>query len=112
MTNKFRYIASILLLVVYAAFFASTNMFYHVHYQNGNKVVHSHFMFGGENHSHNSFELQLIAQVNTLTYDSPETLQVELPQPTFIDKTEAILGVEYLFSASSCNIALRAPPAG
>ena len=42
MKKRFRQLSSVVMLVVYAFFFASTNLFYHSHQLADSKVVHSH----------------------------------------------------------------------
>lgn len=56
MKKRFRQLSSVVMLVVYAFFFASTNLFYHSHQLADSKVVHSH-PFSDRFHSHSSSQV-------------------------------------------------------
>lgn len=58
MTRHLKY-KSALALVLFAFFFASTNLFPHVHEGPHGRIVHSH-PWSGKTHSHSDSELQLL----------------------------------------------------
>ena len=59
-----RKISSVLLLVLYATFFVSTNLCTHSHDIFGHHIVHSH-LGGGAHHSHSADQIQTINILNT-----------------------------------------------
>ena len=64
--NRLVRISGILLLSLYAFFFASTNLFIHTHEGSYYKIVHSH-PWSGKAHGHTSQEVQLINIVSDQT---------------------------------------------
>lgn len=107
--RRLRKITSVLLLVLYATFFASTNLFVHSHDIFGQHIVHSH-LGGSAHHSHSADQLQTINILGTESFIFSETfLDVLKPFPSPTDcitvhDCPAVLQSE---SRSHC---LRAPP--
>lgn len=64
--NRFVRTSGILLLSLYAFFFASTNLFVHTHEGPYYKIVHSH-PWSGKAHSHTSDEVQSISILSVQT---------------------------------------------
>lgn len=64
--NRFVRISGILLLSLYAFFFASTNLFIHTHEGPYYKIVHSH-PWSGKAHGHSSQEVQLLNVISDQT---------------------------------------------
>ncbi len=60
-------IKSALALVLFAFFFASTNLFTHVHEGPEGRIVHSH-PWSGKPHSHSDSELQLLQVISANVY--------------------------------------------
>lgn len=109
MGMKTRQRISIILLMVYAFFFASTNLFYHTHQLEDGTIVHSHIFWGGKAHSHSASQLQIIHLFDTVAYDA----QVEvIPQP-FIEQACADCCTPYIADTPvepRFVFSLRAPP--
>lgn len=107
--NRFSRIAGILMLSLYAFFFASTNLFIHTHEGPYSKIVHSH-PWSGKSHSHSSSELQLInilSSGNCLAADICEN-----PEPYAVCQgivTESIC-VPPVLDEQYRTAGLRAPP--
>lgn len=60
-------IKSALALVLFAFFFASTNLFTHVHEGPEGRIVHSH-PWSGKPHSHSNSELQILQIISANVY--------------------------------------------
>ena len=99
----------LLLLVIYAMFFASANLCYHSHQLADGSVVHSHIFFGGQHHTHSAGQLQIIAQLNTTNYEEAETLEIQPFLPEYNELLVAREVVALQFSPIY-NFSLRAPP--
>ena len=63
MKNSVRRILSVALLLLFACYSASATLFVHSHLIDGEQIVHSHPLFGGDaaSHTHSSAEARLIA---------------------------------------------------
>ena len=99
-----------MLFAVYAMFFASTNLCYHVHWFDGVKVVHSHLYLGDKAHSHSAAELLLINLLGTTPYEQAETVQFQSAQPAIFNTATYICEVAFLPRITTHNFSLRAPP--
>lgn len=99
----------LLLLVIYAMFFASANLCYHSHQLADGTVVHSHIFFGGQHHNHTAGQLQIIDQLNTANYEEAESVQI---QPAYPEYCELLVAREVvaLLLTPIYNFSLRAPP--
>lgn len=107
--NRFSRIAGIMMLSLYAFFFASTNLFIHTHEGPYSKIVHSH-PWSGKSHSHSSSELQLI---NILSSDNCLTADVcgnPEPYTVFLESTAENLCVFPVLDEHHRTAGLRAPP--
>ncbi|MBQ0150085.1 MAG: hypothetical protein KBT08_05650 [Bacteroidales bacterium] len=107
---KCRKYIGIFLVLVYAFFFASTNLFYHSHQLADSKLVHSH-PFSIPGHSHTATQILLIELTDTADYQASAELSAPDAAPGMFcpeisdSCTEAVLsGVLFFYS-------LRAPPA-
>ena len=109
MINRKRQYISLLLLAVYAFFFASNNFFYHSHYLADTKVVHSH-LWGNKAHSHTTAQIQAIDLFNTAVYDKGETISA----PQMLAVHQAVKNQIRLFcvlpSSPVLTFSLRGPP--
>lgn len=65
--SSFRKISGILLFVVFAFMFASTNLFVHTHEGPNGRIVHSH-PWSGKSHSHTDGQFQLIGNLAASTF--------------------------------------------
>lgn len=107
---RFRKHIGLILLAVYAFFFASTNLFYHSHQIEGITLVHSH-PFSGASHSHTANQILLIEIIDSATYQgadnasAPDLIPVLLGDNICKSYTAPVLTPD-IFSFS-----LRAPPA-
>lgn len=107
---KFRKYTGLFLILVYAFFFASTNLFYHSHQLANHKLVHSH-PFSIPGHSHTANQILLINLIDSADFQESAELSV----------SDAICGFSFteIFDNRSCDIlygikfsySLRAPPA-
>ena len=102
-------IVGVLMLAVYAFFFASTNLFYHSHQFENFKIVHSHA--GDKSQNHTASQLLLIEALSTDNYEGTSDIIV----PEIFDVYSAIVtsaNYEGFVPALlyDCN-SLRAPPA-
>ena len=107
---KFRKYTGLLLLLVYAFFFASTNFFYHTHQLADCKLVHSH-PFSAPDHSHTAGQILLIGLIDSA--DLLESAELSTPEtiygfsvPEISDKR-----VDDVLSGFNRFYSLRAPPA-
>ena len=106
---RFKQTIGLLLLVIYAMFFASANLCYHSHQLADGTIVHSHLFFGGQHHNHTSGQLQIVDQLNTTCYEEAETIQIEPVQPEFCELLVA-REVVALKLTPKYSFSLRAPP--
>ncbi|MDO5442829.1 MAG: hypothetical protein Q4G10_04100 [Bacteroidia bacterium] len=107
---KCRKSIGVILIAVYAFFFASTNFFYHSHQLADSRLVHSH-PFSSANHSHTANQIVLINILDSAVYEEstaiaapdiiPARQHVEISKPT----------VEPVLDGSFIHFSLRAPPA-
>lgn len=82
MTRHLKY-KSALALVLFAFFFASTNLFPHVHEGPEGRIVHSH-PWSGKAHSHSDSEIQLLQIISANIYlDSGHVEFVTAESPSF-----------------------------
>jgi len=107
---KLKHLVSFLLLVVYAAFFASANLCYHTHQLANGEVIHSHIFWGGKNHNHTDGQLQIIDQLCHTAYQETESCLMQEVLPTYAACLEfAPIAVD-LLRVSTHVFSLRAPP--
>lgn len=100
----------LVLIVVYAFFFASTNYFSHSHQLENYRLVHSH-PFNTPGHSHTANQILLISIVDSSLYQKSSDILVP---DRFVPLTcfEIISGPkEEIYSGSFYSYSLRAPPA-
>lgn len=108
MTRHLKY-KSALALVLFAFFFASTNLFPHVHEGPEGRIVHSH-PWSGKAHSHSESELQLLQIISSNIYlDSchADFVTAESPDFPFIP---AVALPEVVQTVFHHVLGLRAPP--
>ena len=102
-------IKSALALALFAFFFASTNLFTHVHEGPEGRIVHSH-PWSGKPHSHSDYELQLLQIISANVYlDSgqAEIVPAESQEFSILPVPELSEVVRSLFHHV---LGLRAPP--
>lgn len=109
MAKRRKYIG-LALLVVYAFFFASANLFYHTHQLSDFKLVHSH-PFNGSGHSHTTGQILLIDVLDSATYQ--ESAAVSAPEliPVLLEGETVSFYSSPVFSPELYSFSLRAPPA-
>ncbi len=107
---RFRKYTGFILILVYAFFFASTNLFYHSHQLADYKLVHSH-PFSNPGHSHTSSQILLIDLIDSADFQESDGLSAPdvvpgFPCPERSEGGNANVLFGFIFSYS-----LRAPPA-
>ena len=107
---KFRKYSGLFLILVYAFFFASTNLFYHSHQLADYKLVHSH-PFSIPGHSHTANQILLIDLIDSADFQESAELSVPDAVPGF--SCPEIMGnsTEVVRSGVIFSYSLRAPPA-
>lgn len=109
MEKGLRKYVGLFLVVVYAFFYASTNMFYHTHQFSDGRVVHSH-PFGEKGHNHTAGQILLFSVVEEGAYNgaetihSPEFIPVDSIEVSSDERADAAQSVHCRF------FSLRAPP--
>lgn len=73
MKRRFSRVSGIVLFVLFAFFFASTNLCIHTHEGPHGKIVHSH-PWSGKSHNHSSSQFQLISLLSATAYSAPSTV--------------------------------------
>lgn len=101
---------SLLLLVVYAFFFASANFFYHSHQDAEGNIVHSHIYWGHKAHSHTTAQLQIIDQLSTSSYNNADQIEIEQLLPVYCENITDCREVASLSQGDGYSFSLRAPP--
>lgn len=78
MKNSVRRILSVALMLLFACYSASATLFVHSHLIDGEQIVHSHPLFGGDgaSHTHSSAEARLIAALTDVVLVSVATVVV------------------------------------
>lgn len=106
----FRKYTGIILMLVYAFFFASTNFFYHSHQLADSKIIHSH-PFSIPGHSHTANQIFLINQIDSA--DFLDSAQVQVPDviPGLSCPEFSLRCADKVLSAVYSSHSLRAPPA-
>lgn len=110
MMDRIKKLVSVLLLVVYATLFASSNLFYHSHHIGDKVIVHSHLL-GGGHHSHSLVQIQAIDLITSSVIDLEEPAHLPLfyeGKPYDISCEESVRPLE---NAPIFHFSLRAPPA-
>lgn len=110
MVKSIKQTISLLLLVVYAFFFASANLFYHSHQDEEGNIVHSHIYWGHKAHSHTTAQLQIIDQLSTLNYENADQIEIQQLLPEYFEGVTACREVAALSQGSEYSFSLRAPP--
>lgn len=108
MTRHLKY-KSAFALVLFAFFFASTNLFPHVHEGPEGRIVHSH-PWSGKAHSHSDYEIQLLQIISANIYldcGHVEFVTAESPDFLFILVVALPEVVQTVFHHV---LGLRAPP--
>lgn len=107
---KSRKYVGLALIVVYAFFFASANLFYHTHQLANSKLVHSH-PFSGAGHSHTANQVVLIDLLDSATYQ--ESSEISVPDAVSLLCCREIPASpeQSVLSVSAFSFSLRAPPA-
>ncbi|MCQ2177940.1 MAG: hypothetical protein MJY42_03525 [Bacteroidales bacterium] len=109
MTGFRKYIV-VFLTVVYAFFFASTNLFYHTHHLVNSVLVHSH-PFSGAGHTHTASQLVLIDAVDSSVYQGSVLQTVPEFVPTAFGSELCLNPITPVLSTRALSFSLRAPPA-
>ena len=68
MSRRFSKVSSVILLVLFAFFFASTNLFFHTHEGLSGKIVHSH-PWGAKSHNHTGAQFQTISMLSANIFE-------------------------------------------
>lgn len=102
-------ITSLLLLVLYLGYFASSNFFVHSHLFRNHLIVHSH-PFSSKSHTHTGSEFEVIDLIQNAT-------SLQAVEPAFVACAEITLfadpsmALQPRLASASCALAsLRAPP--
>lgn len=109
MNRRFSKVSSIILLVLFAFFFASTNLFFHTHEDLSGKIVHSH-PWSAKSHNHSSAQFQAISILSANIFDAsaqtdvPDCPQRLLVASAYSDYCPDVTGIH------PGTISLRGPP--
>lgn len=109
MEKRSRLYSSLVLLAIYAFFFASTNLFYHSHQIENMKIVHSHPWSGG-NHAHSTGQILLINIISAQIYEQSACVTAPDAVAVFLNPTESPFYVESVPVREFHFVSLRDPP--
>lgn len=101
---------SALLLALFAFFFASTNLFTHVHEGPEGRIVHSH-PWSGKSHSHTGAQYQIIQLLSGNIFQAGEEEHPEAPVFSIEAFSPCPLTEAYANILFHHVLGLRAPPA-
>lgn len=101
---------SALLLLLFAFFFASTNLFTHVHEGPEGRIIHSH-PWNGKSHSHTDAQYQIIQLLSSNIFQAGEEENFENPIIFIESDISSILPEIYINRILHHILGLRAPPA-
>ncbi|MDD5950389.1 MAG: hypothetical protein PUC53_00745 [Bacteroidales bacterium] len=102
-------IQSVLSLLLFAFFFASTNLFTHVHDGPEGRVVHSH-PWSAKSHNHSDGQFQLIQLLSNSIFESSEQDYPDSPKPRLVAEVQVVPDNGVIPAFSHHIIGLRAPP--
>ena len=108
MTRHLKY-KSALALVLFAFFFASTNLFPHVHEGPEGRIVHSH-PWSGKAHSHSDSELQLLQIISANIYLYSGHAEVVTAESLYFPFIPTLTLPEVVQTVFHHILGLRAPP--
>lgn len=100
---------SALALVLFAFFFASTNLFTHVHEGPEGKIVHSH-PWSGKAHSHSDTELHLLQLISSNIFEASERISVTVSDSPVVPYHPSGVLPEVAQTVFHHVLGLRAPP--
>lgn len=100
---------SALALMLFAFFFASTNLFTHVHEGPEGKIVHSH-PWSGKAHSHSDTELQLLQLISSNIFEASERISVTVSDSPVVPYHPSGVLPEVAQTVFHHVLGLRAPP--
>ena len=100
---------SALALVLFAFFFASTNLFTHVHEGPEGRIVHSH-PWSGKSHSHSDTELQLLQLISSNIFEASERITVTVSDRPVVPYHPSGALPEVARTVFHHVLGLRAPP--
>ncbi|MGM9763991.1 MAG: hypothetical protein ACI3ZQ_08235 [Candidatus Cryptobacteroides sp.] len=101
---------SALLLALFVFFFASTNLFTHVHEGPEGRIVHSH-PWSGKSHSHTDAQCHIIQLLSSNIFQAGEEENFEFPVLSLETYISNILPEIYVNKIFHHVLGLRAPPA-
>lgn len=112
MKQSIRKFVALVLLLLFAGFYAGTTLFVHSHLINGEQIVHSHPIFGGDDsaHSHSQAEIDLITHLTTFSILFAATLILSGFVCAYV-ATIWVRNVHWSDGDEECFASLRAPPA-
>lgn len=94
-------------MLVYAFFFASTNLFVHSHQFRGYTVVHSH---PGKAATHTADQIQLISILDNSTYDASDMVIAPESDVVLVCDVTTVAVCDAFVSDVPLSSSLRAPP--
>lgn len=100
---------SALALVLFAFFFASTNLFTHVHEGPEGRIVHSH-PWSGKSHSHSDTELLLLQLISSNIFEASERITVTVSDRPVVPYHPSGVLPEVARTVFHHVLGLRAPP--
>ena len=96
-------------LLLFAFFFASTNLFPHVHEGEAGRIVHSH-PWSAKSHSHTDAQYQTIQLLSNNTFQEVELYHPDVPFLSFKVEISTPLPKTFIRSVILHILGLRAPP--
>lgn len=111
MKNSVRRILSVALLLLFACYSASATLFVHSHLIDGEQIVHSHPLFGGDgaSHTHTKAEIKLIATLSSFAMVLVATFALREVDRKLLGKIVLPILTRKSSFAHRCA-SLRAPP--
>ncbi len=110
MSRRFSKVSSVILLVLFAFFFASTNLFPHTHEGAYGKIVHSH-PWSAKSHNHTDAQFQAISMLSANNFemsapaDNPAIPLLYLTDSGYFEYVAVVKTTTH-----GGTISLRAPP--
>lgn len=106
--RKHMRIWALCLATLFAAYYATTALFAHVHVVNGVMLVHSHPFT--KSHSHNDGQTLALHFLSSFSSLEAEHTEIELPNLLLLYSLVGRLEVSPVVSSYAAGIYLRAPP--
>ena len=109
MSRRFSKVSSVILLVLFAFFFASTNLFFHTHEGLSGKIVHSH-PWSAKSHNHTDAQFQAISMLSANIFEMSAPADIPAISLLYLTDSGYSEYVAVVRTVHPGTLSLRGPP--